>query len=208
MAESFGNDVTALLVEWRRGDEDALARLIPLVYQELRRLANYFMRGERQEHTLQATALVHEVYLRLVDKKEIDWQDRAHFFAIGAQVMRRMLVDHARAHRAAKRGGNEIKLALNEAIGIARQPDVELTALDDALQSLAKFDARKSKIVELRFFGGLNVEETAEVVGISTATVKREWRMAKAWLFGEITRNAGNRESVTETAPALPSPDS
>jgi RNA polymerase sigma factor (TIGR02999 family) len=163
---------------------------MPLVYNELRRLADHYLRQERQDHTLQPTALVHEAYLKLIDQTRVDWQNRAHFFGVAAQVMRRILVDHARRHRASKRGGFQQKLTLDEAIDYSQSRDVDLVALDDALNALARLDARQSRIVELRFFGGLTIEETAEALDISPATVKVDWSMAKAWLRREISRES------------------
>jgi len=186
-------DVTTLLVNWSRGDHSALDQLTPLVYDELRRLAQSYLRRERSEHTLQSTALVHEAYLRLIDQRNVNWQSRAHFFGIAAQMVRRILVDHARAHRAAKRGSGAIHVSLDEALGVpGLTKDFELTALDDALNLLAEIDPQQAKIVELRFFAGLSIEETAESLGISPATVKRDWVTAKAWLFREISRGAGS----------------
>jgi RNA polymerase sigma factor (TIGR02999 family) len=179
-------DVTQILREVSGGDREAPARLMPLVYDELRRLADHYLRGERPDHTLQPTALVHEAYLKLIDQTRVDWQNRAHFFGVAAQLMRRILVDHARRHQAEKRGGFRQKLTLDEAVDYSRTRDVDLVKLDDALTALAKFDARQSRIVELRFFGGLTIEETAEAIGISPATVKVDWSMAKAWLRREI----------------------
>jgi RNA polymerase sigma factor (TIGR02999 family) len=181
------SEVTGILRDWSGGDARAPERLMPFVYDELRRLARAFLGREREGHTLQPTALVHEAYMRLVDQTQVQWQNRAHFFGVAAQMMRRILVDHARAHEAEKRGGEFQKLSLDEnldAAGAAR--DVNLVALDDALNRLAEMDPQKSKIVELRFFGGLSVEETAEVLGVSAPTVKRQWRMAKAWLYGQV----------------------
>jgi len=181
-------DVTEILQEVRAGDKDAPARLIPLVYDELRRLADYYLRQERPDHTLQPTALVHEAYLKLIDQTRVDWQNRAHFFSVAAQVMRRILVDHARRHKAMKRGGFQQKLSLDEAVDYSESSDVDLVALDDALNALEQLDERQSRIVELRFFGGLTIEETAEAIGVSPATVKADWSMAKAWLRLEIGR--------------------
>jgi RNA polymerase sigma factor (TIGR02999 family) len=175
-----------MLVDWSRGDQQALAELMPLVYDELRQIAARYLRREHPGHTLQTTALVHEAYLRLIDQKHVNWQNRAHFFGIAAQMMRRILVDHARGQRTDKRGGGATKLSLDEAIGLAEEREVDLVALDDALTNLAAMDAQQSRIVELRFFGGLTVEEVAEVIGVSPATVKREWSMAKAWLYREL----------------------
>jgi RNA polymerase sigma factor (TIGR02999 family) len=180
------HDVTRLLVEWRHGDQAALAHLLPLVYDELRRLAQRYLQSERPDHTLQATALVHEAYLRLVDQRQAQWHNRAHFFGIAAQMMRRILVDHARQQHAAKRGGAEPKLSLDEAVHVSAERAVDVVALDEALTALAALDPQQSQIVELRFFGGLTIEETAEVLGVSPATVKRDWSMAQAWLYREL----------------------
>ena len=182
------HDVTHLLLDWNKGQPDALAQLMPLVYSELRNIAGRYLRKERQDHTLQTTALVHEAYIRLIDQKQANWQNRAQFFGIAAQMMRRILVDHARGHHADKRGSGAAKLSLDEAIEIAEQREVDLIALDDALHTLAAIDPQQCRIVELRYFGGLTVEETAEVVGVSPATIKREWSMAKAWLHRELTK--------------------
>jgi len=180
-------DVTQWLLDWSNGNKEALDKVIPLVYDELRRLADHYLRRERPDHTLQPTALVHEAYLRLVDQTNVRWQSRAHFFGITANLMRQILVNHALSRRAAKRGGEASKLSLDEAGGLSQERDVDLVALDEALAHLATFDRRQSRIVELRFFGGLTVEEAAEVLGISPATVKRDWTVAKAWLHCEIT---------------------
>jgi RNA polymerase sigma-70 factor (ECF subfamily) len=188
--EMSSPDVTQILQEVSGGDKDAPARLMPLVYDELRRLADYYLRQERPDHTLQPTALVHEAYLKLVDQTRVDWQNRAHFFGVAAQLMRRILVDHARRHRASKRGGLQQKMALDEAVDYSQPRDVDLLALDEALNALAKLDERQSRIVELRFFGGLTIEETAEALGVSPATVKVDWSMAKAWLRREIGRGS------------------
>jgi RNA polymerase sigma-70 factor, ECF subfamily len=182
-------DVTVLLAELTKGNEEAASRLIPLVYTELRRLASSYMRKERTDHTLQATALVHEAYLKLIEQRAVNWQSRAHFFGISAQIMRRILVDHARGHLRDKRGGGQIEVPLDEAIVFAPQQSSELVKLDEALDRLVQFDPRQAKIVELRFFGGLTVEETAEVMAISPKTVKRDWSIAKAWLHGELKQN-------------------
>jgi RNA polymerase sigma-70 factor (ECF subfamily) len=183
---SSPEDVTQILREVSGGEKDAPARLMPLVYDELRRLADHCLRRERPDHTLQPTALVHEAYLKLIDQTRVDWQNRAHFFGVAAQLMRRILVDHARRHQAEKRGGFRQKLTLDEAVDYSQTRDVDLVKLDDALTALAKFDARQSRIVELRFFGGPTIEEAAEAIGISPATVKVDWSMAKAWLRREI----------------------
>ena len=184
-------DVTALLKDWSGGDCQALERLMPLVYDELRKLAASYLRVERPDHTLQPTALVHEAFLRLVDQRSVDWANRAHFFGIAAQMMRRILVDHARKRHAAKRDATRYRVdtAVPEEAGSDQGP--ELLALDRALSGLEQLDPRQARIVELRFFAGLTVEETAEVVAVSTATVKREWRTARAWLKREIALGAG-----------------
>ena len=180
--------VTQLLQEWQAGDRQALDRLTPLVYEELRRQASHYLRHERPGHTLQTTALVHEAYLRLVDAQDVQWQDRAHFFAVAANLMRRILVEHARKKGADKRGGSAIRLELDEAMLVAGAPDVDLLAVDEALEKLAAFDPQQAQIVEVRFFSGLSVEETAEVLGVSPRTVKRDWSVARAWLRREISR--------------------
>ncbi len=175
-------EVTRILGNWTGGDPDAAARLMPIVYDELRQLARQYLQRERPDHTLQATGLVHEAYLRLVDQGTTTWQNRAHFFGVAAQVMRRILVDYARTHRAGKRGGSWDKLAFDEALAPSDERSVDLIALDDALKDLHALDQRQSRIVELRFFGGLTNEEVGEVLQVSPRTVKREWRIAKAWL--------------------------
>ena len=177
--------ITQLLTRWRNGDQAALHELVPQVYSELRRLANHYLRQERPDHTLQALPCS-EAYLRLVNEKEIDWQNRAHFFGIAAVRMRHILVEHARSRQAAKRGGNEYRLSLSEADQLAEKRDVNLLTLDEALERLEVLDEKKVRIVELRFFGGLTIEETAEVLKLSPATVKRGWSMARAWLRSEI----------------------
>lgn len=180
-------DITRLLIEIKGGNRQAQADLMPLVYGELRRLAHAYMRRERPEHTLQATALVHEVYLKLVDAPAVDWQGRAHLFAVAARLMRRILVDYARAHHAAKRGGLEQKLSLEEALVLTDAKREELLALDRALVTLASRDPRLVEVVEMRFFGGLSSEEIAAVLGVSPSTVKRDWTVARAWLYEEIS---------------------
>jgi len=185
MDEAAQKPVTRLLREWRGGREAALQELMPVVYDELRRLAKGYLRGERQDHTLQGTALVNEAYMRLVDM-DVSWQDRAHFFAVAARLMRRMLVDHARARGRGKRGGGESAMTLDEPLVASPERAPDLLALDDALSSLTQLDPRKSQIVELHFFGGMTYEETAEALGISPATVHRELRLAKAWLHHEL----------------------
>jgi RNA polymerase sigma factor (TIGR02999 family) len=186
MPSTRNGDVTRLLSDWSNGDRHALDELLPLVYDELRHLANAYLKRERDGHTLQSTALVHEAFLRLVNQHDVQWQGRAHFFGIAAQMIRRILVDHARAQRAAKRGAGAVRIELGEELAVAQQRDLDLIALDDALERLATMDGRQSRIVELRFFAGLSVEDTADVMGISTATVKREWSSARAWLFREV----------------------
>jgi RNA polymerase sigma-70 factor, ECF subfamily len=181
--------ITALLLQWRDGDREAFDRLFPLVYQELRRLAKGYMRRQRAGHTLQTSALINETYLRLVDHKNMRWQNRAHFFAVAAQAMRRILVDHSRRGGYAKRGGGALRVSLDEAATIAADGSEELVALDEALNELARFDERKSRIVELRYFGGLTVEETAHVLAVSPVTVMREWRGAKLWLLRTMSSN-------------------
>jgi RNA polymerase sigma-70 factor, ECF subfamily len=184
--ESPSSEVTELLRQWTDGRQDALDRLIPQIYGELRRLAASYLRRERADHTLQPTALVNEAFLKLVDQRAVRWQNRAHFFGIAAQAMRRILVDHARARVAGKRGAGERPLPLDEAVVFADMPSADILALDEALTRLATFDPQQSRVVELRFFGGLTMEETAEVLRISPATVGREWTMAKAWLYAEL----------------------
>jgi len=179
---------TQLLRAWSRGDRAALDQLMPLVYDELRRLAHHYLRQRRPGHTMQATALVHEAYLRLVNQKIMNWQNRAHFFGIAANIMRSILVDYARRGYAAKRGGGRHTLVLDDTVGVSRGSDVDLVALDEALNGLSAIDPRQGRIVELRFFGGLLVEEVAEVLGVSPITVKREWRTAKAWLHRELRK--------------------
>src|ERR1044071_7848336 len=184
MSSAPTTNVTQLLLDWRAGKQEALDRLMPVVYDELRRLANRYMRSERREHTLQATALVNEAYLRLVDMK-VSWQDRAHFFAVAARLMRRLLVDHARANQRAKRESGP-KVSLDDALEVSSKPALDLVALDDALTRFATFDTRKAEIIELPFLVGLNNEEGAEALGISRATVQRDLRLAKAWLSHEL----------------------
>lgn len=182
--------VTALLVRWRDGDKEALESLMPLVYDELRRLAHHYLQRERTDHTLQSTALVHEAYMRLAGKNAPQWQNRAHFFGIAAHVMRQILVEYARAHSAAKRGGvGACKLTLDDALEIEKKTDIDVIALDGALNRLSELDPQQSRIVELRFFTGLTIEDTSEVMGISPATVKRDWTSARAWLHREIDRS-------------------
>ena len=182
------SQVTDLLARWRSGNREALDALMPLVYGELRRLARHYLRRERSDHTLQCTALVHEAYVRLAGGNPPDWKDRAHFFGVAARLMRQILVDHARAHRAAKRGGDAPRLPLDEEMIGAGSADLDVLALDDALNDLAAISPQQSQIVELRFFSGLTIEETSEVMGVSPATVKRSWTTARAWLFREMNR--------------------
>ena len=189
MSEPSTNEVTQLLIEWSNGDKAALDKLMPLIQQELRRLAHHYMSHERPGHTLQTTALVNEAYLRLVNRKDVHWQNRTHFFAIAATLMRSILVDHARSHAYAKRGGGAHKTELDEAMVVSQERAAEVVALDDALKELASFDLKQSRIVELRFFGGLTIEETAEVLHLSPATIKREWSTAKAWLYHELAKS-------------------
>ncbi len=181
------HEVTQLLKAWSAGDEQALEKLTPLVYEQLHRVAKRYMAGQRPDHTLQTTALVNEVYLRLVDCEQVQWRDRAHFFAVSARLMRRILVDFARSRGYQKRGAGIAHMSLDEAPSVCNEPDANLVALDDALKGMAAVDERKSKVVELRFFGGLSMEETAEVLGVSTDTVLREWRLARAWLLRELS---------------------
>ena len=187
MGSDSPEDITRLLVDWNKGDQAALDHLLPVVYGELRRLAQSYLSRERTDHTLQATALVHEAYIRLVDQTSVTWQNRAHFFGIASQMMRRILVNHAEAHKAAKRGGGRTRLSLDDAVSFARNKEVDLIALDDALNRLAKIDMQQSRIVEMRFFGGLTIEEITEALSISHATVERDWRMAKSWLRRELS---------------------
>ena len=183
-------DVTQLLQAWSRGEESALDRLVPLVYRDLHLRARRCMAGERVEHSLQTTALIHEAYLKLVGPSPVDWESRGHFFAVAGRVMRRILVDHARARRSQKRGGDGRPVPLDEALVVAGSPGRDLVSLDDALSALAAVDARKARVVEMRYFGGLSVEETAEVLKVSPQTVLRDWRLAKAWLLREMKRGS------------------
>ena len=180
------NDVTGLLLSWRQGDAEALDRLVPLVYDELRRVARRHLQREQPGHALQATALVHEVYLRLVDMERLTLKNRTHFFAVAAKLMRQILVDHARRQHAGKRGGGATMMSLDDVSPAAQPPSVDVLALDHALAALASIDVRQSHVVELRFFAGLNIDETAEALGMSPATVEREWALAKAWLFRRL----------------------
>lgn len=191
MSNPSSSEVTELLRQWGEGRVEALDRLLPLIHAELRRLAASYMRRERPDHTLQPTALVNEAFLKLVDQKAVRWQNRAHFMGIAAQAMRRILVDHARARTSGKRGAGERPVPLDDAIVFADMPNADVLALDEALTRLAAFDPQQSRVVELRFFGGLTMEETAEALHISPATVGREWTLAKAWLYAELQREPG-----------------
>jgi RNA polymerase sigma factor (TIGR02999 family) len=190
--EATSNSVTALLRAWGGGDAQALERLTPLVYQELHRIARGYMARERPDHTLQTTALVNEAYVRLVDARQVAWQDRVHFFAVCARAMRRILVDHARSRAYLKRGGGNARIQFDEAYGISWSPDTNLLELDEALNRLSLLDPRKGKVIEMRFFGGLSVEETAEALGISPETVMRDWKLARAWLYRELSADQTN----------------
>lgn len=192
MNPTSSHRVTQLLKAWSSGDDQALSRLMPLVYDQLRHQARRYMAGERPGHTLQTTALVNEVYLRLIDMNSVNWHDRAHFFAVSAQLMRRILVDFARSRGCQKRGGDIVALSLDQALTVCNLPDPALVALDDAMVALAAVDERKSKTVELRFFGGLSTEETAQVLKVSEKTVVRDWRIAKAWLLREMGASNGS----------------
>jgi RNA polymerase sigma factor (TIGR02999 family) len=202
MTDSSREDVTQLLARWSKGDSRALDLLTPLVYGELRKLARHYLRGEHAELTLQSTALVHEAYLRLVDWKNVEWKNRAHFFGVAAQMMRRILVDHARERNSYKRGSGLMNVNLTEVRDIALEEpylqQVDLLDLDTALKALEKLDPQQVKVVELRFFGGLSVDETAEALAVSTATVKRDWRSARAWLFRELQSKTDSRTQPTE----------
>lgn len=184
-----GQSVTELLIDWGHGNKNALDRLMPLVYEELRRLARRHLSLEEPNHTLQSTALVHETYLKLVDQDRVQWQNRAQFFAVAAQLIRRILVDHARRRHAEKRGGETQKISLDESIATPQQKDVDLVALDDALNDLARLDSQQAQVIELRFFAGMTIAETAVVLGVSPATVQRDWITAKVWLFRQISRS-------------------
>ena len=189
MEQPSGNEITQLLQGWRDGDRGALDTLLPLVYRELRRLAHFHLRNERPHHTLQSAALVHEAYCRMVGQDPPELENRTHFFAVAAQLMRQVLVDYARRHRAAKRGGSVCKVSLEDATILPRQKDADVVAVDDALKALAKIDPRQSRIVELRFFAGLSLEEISAAMGIAPATVQRDWTAARAWLHREMSRN-------------------
>ena len=180
-------NITQLLVAWNQGDQDALAQLTPLVYRELHRLAHGYLAGERRGHVLQTTALVNEAFVRLIDWRHVQWQNRAHFFGVSASLMRHILVQFAREQKAAKRGGGAIQVTLSEAVSLSTRHNPDLVKLDDALTTLEKLDARQARIVELRFFGGLSLEEAAEVIKVSVSTVRRDWRMAQAWLHQQLS---------------------
>ena len=187
---SARRDVTQLLIQWRNGDRAALDEMTPLVYDELRRLARGLLAAERSDHTLQPTALVHEAYLRLIDQREVDWRNRAHFLGMAATMMRRILINYAEARHAAKREGYANAVTLEDALGVFTSPEIDLLALNRSLDELARLDERQGKVVELRYFGGLSVEETAEFLGISSATVKREWGTARLWLLQHMEGSA------------------
>ena|SRR4029079_16918886 len=188
MSQTAPDQITQMLIELTDGNHEVVDQILPHIYDELRRLAGSYLRRERQDHTLQPTALVHEAYMKLIDQRQVKWQNRAHFFGIAAQVMRRILMDHARKHKAEKRGGDADKLPLeDEILVVSTNSSDQLLALDEALRSLAELDPQKAKIVELRYFGGLSIEETAEVMGVSVPTINRQWRTAKAWLYGQLT---------------------
>jgi RNA polymerase sigma-70 factor (ECF subfamily) len=195
--EPASTDVTSLLKRYSNGDQEALADLIPQIYDELRRLASTYLRAERLDHTLQTTALVHEAYLRLVDQKQVEWSNRNHFFGVAAQMMRRILVDHARKHVSLKRGGSFARISLEQAAVFSRERPRELIVVDELLKRLASLDPQGCRIVELRFFAGLSMEETAEVTGLSTAKVRREWSATKAWLMREMSRSSSNEPHGT-----------
>lgn len=184
------DQVTQLLVRWRGGDPEALDALMPIVYADLRRMARQYLQRERADHTLQSTALVHEAYVRLIGQKLPEWQNRAHFFGVAARLMRQILVEYARSHRAAKRGGSACRVTLDEGLMMPQKSDVDVVLLDDALQDLARLDPQQSRIVELRFFAGLSIDDTSEVLGVSPATVTRDWTTARVWLYREISRRA------------------
>jgi RNA polymerase sigma factor (TIGR02999 family) len=192
MTQPRQHDITQLLAKWSDGNQSALDELYPLVYNELHRLARRYMSRERKGHTLQTTALINEAYVRLVDQRNVHWANRSHFFAISAQIMRRILIDHARRHAYAKRGGGAQQVSLEEVAAVTPDPGRELVRLDEALKSLAEMDPRRSQVVEMRYFGGLNNEEIAGVLNISENTVTRDWNMARAWLYQQLTETAAN----------------
>jgi RNA polymerase sigma-70 factor (ECF subfamily) len=186
------NEITERLIAWGAGDRAALDQLLPTVYQELRRIAGNYLRRENPGHTLQPTALVHEAWLRLIDQTRVNWRNRAQFFGVAAQLMRRILVDHAKTKHREKRGGDAIKFSLDDVINLSQDRAADLLALDDALDGLARIDGRKSRVVELRYFGGFSVEETAQILDVSPETVMRDWKMAKAWLYQQIRRETSD----------------
>jgi RNA polymerase sigma-70 factor, ECF subfamily len=191
MSAPLPNEITERLIAWGAGDRAALDQLLPIVYQELRRMAGIYLRRENSGHTLQPTALVHEAWLRLIDQTRVDWRNRAQFFGVAARMMRRILVDHAKAKHREKRGGDIVKLSLDDLINLSQERTADLLALNDALDELTRIDERKSRVVELRFFGGFSVEETAQILEVSPETVMRDWKMAKAWLYQQIRRETG-----------------
>ncbi|MDQ3258778.1 MAG: sigma-70 family RNA polymerase sigma factor [Acidobacteriota bacterium] len=195
MGNPSTHEITQLLVAWNGGDQEALEALSPLINQELHRLAKHYMADERQNHLLQPTALVNEAWLRLIDWRNIEWQNRAHFLGLAAQIMRRILVDFARAQQSEKRGGEEIQVSLSEAANVTQGRSAGLVALDDALQALAQLDSRQARVIELRYFAGLNLEETAEALKVSVGTVRRDWSLAKAWLFRELNSKESRHDS-------------
>ncbi len=197
MGQNSTNEITKLLHDWQGGDRAALDALVPLIYKELRRLAHCELRKERPDHILQSTALVHEAYFRLVGQTVPQWESRTHFFAIAAQLMRQILVDYARRRRASKRGSGAFMLTLDDAVALPQRKDVDIVAVDEALNTLAEVDPRQSRVVELRFFAGLSLEETSEAMGIATATVQRDWTVARAWLYREISRRPISRRPRT-----------
>jgi RNA polymerase sigma factor (TIGR02999 family) len=190
MNKSPPNEITERLIAWGAGDRAALDQLLPVVYQELRRMAGNYLRQENPGHTLQPTALVHEAWLRLIDQARVDWRNRAQFFGVAAQMMRRILVDHAKAKHREKRGGDAVKLSLDDVINLSRERAADLIALDDALDELTRVDERKSRVVELRYFGGFTIEEIAQILEVSPETVMRDWKLAKAWLYQQIRQEA------------------
>lgn len=192
--DSSPHEVTQLLLAWGNGDQAARDELMSVVYQELHRLAHHYMKSESPGHTLQTSALINEAFLRLVNQRDVQWQNRAHFFGIAAQMMRRILVDYARSRRYAKRGGGAYEISLDEALTVSDDRGTDLVLLDEALERLAEFDPRKGQLVELRFFGGLSVDETAEVLSVSAGTIMRDWTLAKAWLRRELSNNLGGAE--------------
>ncbi|MGE3108133.1 MAG: sigma-70 family RNA polymerase sigma factor [Phycisphaerales bacterium] len=199
---STNPDITQLLMRASDGEERAVDVLLPVVYDELRRIAERCLRRERPDHTLQTTALVHEAYMKLVDQRQTQWQNRAHFYAIAAQAMRRILVNHAKGVNRVKRGGKRARVPLDDSLAVAPEPDIDLVALDEALARLAAIDARKSRLVELRFFGGMSIEETAEVLGVAPATVKRDWNFARAWLYRELSAGADPADAPAGDLPS------